>query len=310
MARFVYLGALLSVLCGCFSSSPCEALKERSHLCGQPKSRYVDSSQSLCHQVRRELTPQRFDPFADCVLKTACYESRAVNDCAETALKLTGANSCEKYRVWSAACGLEPTATDDNCSALSQGVASNVFSSWVECVTKPGCLKENDDRFDTCGSTLSAPPTVMALQACSIIVQWSQGCDLPNLGGFKLEAEDIGSCLLQTELFSVESLFEYAKCIQPLQCEELEERLACINEFRLAPKPPTDSNCEELINYLEHCNTNLGFTNKKACNRIFVNFSEESFSEYTNCITSANCEAEAPGECSAKLKLKTESDDM
>ena len=60
-----------------------------------------------------------------------------------------------KTRAFNTGCGQrpvvsEPSGTDDNCNDASQGLTSEVFTAWVNCMMGPGCPKSSDNRYAEC----------------------------------------------------------------------------------------------------------------------------------------------------------------
>jgi len=108
-----------------------------------------------CENVRATYTPEVFDSFAGCIDASACADGNATARCMSTTHGLPSPiDSCTHLTLWSAACGLAPTGTENDCEGLMAGMLGPIFDEWVACITANGCPKDDDPRFKTC----IAPP--------------------------------------------------------------------------------------------------------------------------------------------------------
>lgn len=301
----VLIFSLLGLLQGC-TTGTCDSLKAHAKGCDGVNIRYVEREQALCGSMRQELTAEIFDPFASCITASECSDNEAIKSCQETHVTAASDNPCLQYKLWSTACGLEPTGTEDNCSDASQGLTSETFTAWVECMTGPGCPTSSDNRYSECQRYIVPTSVTDALEACGLIIAWTEGCEGQTSGYLAVDAQDITTCLVQTDVFTAASLLVYGTCLQDVACDDLALRLDCMAKLRFVDRSPAQAACESLIQYGTSCDVELGFRGSaEVCERLLATFTDESVQAYTDCITAGQCAEPDLETCQGLLILKS-----
>ena len=305
MRYLVLIFSLLGFLTGC-NTSTCDSLKAHAQECDGVDIRYVDREQALCGSMRQELTPEVFDPFASCINASECSDTEAIKTCQETHVTAAAENPCLQYKLWSTACGLEPTGTEDNCRNASEGLTSDTFNAWVACMTGPGCPTSTDNRYSDCQKYIVPSSVTDALEACGLIIEWTEQCEGQTSGYLAVDAQDIGTCLIQTDVFTSASLLVYGTCLQDVECNDLALRLDCMAKLRFVDRSPAEAACESLIQYGTTCDVNLGFSgSSEICERVLATFTDASLQAYTECITSQQCRQPDLETCQELLVIKS-----
>ena len=305
MRNLILIFSALWLLQGC-QTSTCNNLKDHAESCGGMESRYVEREDALCGAVRQELSPEVFDPYASCVIASECSDSSAPKTCQETHVASANEDPCLQYRLWSTACGLEPTGTDDNCNDASQGLTSEVFTAWVECMMGPGCPLSSDNRYAECQRYVVPGGITDALEACGLIMDWQEQCEGQTTGYLAVDAQDIASCLAQTQVFTSESLLVYGNCLQEVECDDFALRLDCMAKLRFVDRSHAENACESLIQYATSCEVELGFSESAdICERMLAPFTADSVDAYTACIVTDQCQQPDFETCQPLLVLRS-----
>jgi len=305
MRYLILLLNILWLLQGC-KTSICENLKEHAQECDGVASRYVEREDAICGSVRQELTPEVFDPYASCMVASECNDDTAIKSCQETHVASANENPCLRYRLWSTACGLEPTGTGDNCSDASQGLTSDIFSGWVDCMVDPGCPTSSDNRYAECQRYVVPSSITDALEACGLIIDWTEKCEGQTSGYLAVDAQDITTCLVQTQVFTSESLLVYGICLQDVECDDFALRLDCMAKLRFVDRSPVEAACATLVQYATSCEIELGFSESTdICERVLAPFTAQSVEAYTACVTAEECREPNLETCQGLLVLKS-----
>lgn len=296
----------VTLVTGC-QSSTCDNLKAHAKECGSVPARYVEREQEICGVLRAELTAATFDPYAQCMVESDCQDQQAIDSCQEAHVPAASADPCLQYQLWATACGLEPSGTEDGCNGATQGLTSDVFGAWVECMTSPGCPKESDSRFAECQRYVVPSSMTDALEACGLIIDWTEACEGQTSGYLAVDAQDITSCLLQTQVFTSESLLIYGLCLQDVACSDFAMRLDCMAKLRFVDRSHTENACLSLTEYATACELELGFEDSAdLCERMLAPFTEASVEAYTACIIDDRCRQPDLLVCQQMLVLKSD----
>ena len=283
---------------------PCEALKERAQSCGHQTGGYTHPRDSTCRNLRTEMGPETFDPYASCVLQSSCDNKEQEQSCYESHITSQTQEPCTQYRLWVARCGLEPTGLAADCSNLSFSLGSAAFSNWAECVTQQGCPVADEDRHSMC--QLFIPSAALTLlDSCTQIANWSAACGEQEFGGFTIDETNITECIAQSQPFTIESHQTYTTCMTNLKCDQIINRIDCLLLLRVTDRSQIQSQCAELIEFTEACNSFVGGGTIDNCVATFPRFEAESFQSYIDCIKSYPCGSiETLGACGPLLKVQ------
>ncbi len=301
--------ACTTTIAGFACSTPCGDLAAHAEDCGFAAGRYADDRDSVCQQLRHDLLvdnePSAFDAFAACVVESECSDGEAIATCSEGEYPEAYADPCQRYRLWAAACGLEPLGTEDGCGDVEETAAAVPFADWVECITAGGCPLPDDDRYDECQDVV--PPAMLdLLDACLIIEDWTTACAEVVTSGVPVTETSLVECFIQAQPFTAASYLEYAECLEPVSCDDTLARYTCFGNLDLGVLDPTQvtSQCQELLAYAAHCNNGLGGGSIEACTTMFARVTPESFGAYIVCLKSYPCNDVAAGyECGEYLEF-------
>jgi len=296
---------LLILLMPSCQKSTCQTLKGRADTCDTARGRYVEREQALCTIVRNELGQNTFDPFASCLTSKECNDTQAFLSCQETHIPAATDNACLRFKLWATGCSLEPTGTEEGCNGLSSGLTTDLFTSWVDCMTADGCPAQTDNRYETCQNFIVPSGVTDALEACGLLVEWSAACESQTSGALAVDSQSVAACMLQLELFTGESMLTYARCLQDVECNDLAMRLQCLSELRFQEDSPIESQCETLITFAQDCEIELDVESVDVCVRFFSPFTPASFDSYVTCMTGSGCEGVDAQTCSQALVLSS-----
>ena len=143
-----------------------------------------------------------------------------------------------------------------------------------------GLPARDDTRFDKCRETFVPAEGEDLVRACSLIVEWSQSCSEELAGSLPIEASDVGTCILQANSFSPSSMLEYGLCLQDVSCDDFRGRLECLDDLSFRQRSPIEDECDDLVEYAETCDVDVGFTSDDTCERGLSVFTTESASLY------------------------------
>lgn len=309
MNRTLLASAFLLSLAACNETHPCSEMKEHAEACGAAPSRYLRAEDTSCQELRQELNSgPAFETFADCMSGVACSNyDQGAKACRESTYPQSLNDRCLDFRLFAAGCGLQLDGVDTSCTNLNVGLTEEVFSGWVDCVMVGGCPGIDDNRFDTCRETFVPSEGEDLVRACSLIVEWSQSCSEVLAGSLPIEASDLGTCILQANSFSPTSMLEYGLCLQDVECDDFRGRLECLDDLSFRQRSPIEDECDELIEYAELCDLELGFNSDDACERALSIFTPESAITYIQCITGdPRCEEVDLGGCGSGLVIASQ----
>ncbi len=296
---------ILCVLSSACQKSTCDTLGARADTCDTARGRYVEREQALCTVVRNELGQATFDPFASCISDSKCDDPQTFQSCQEEHIPIATEDPCLRFKLWATSCSLEPTGTEDDCGGLSSGLTSDLFSSWVDCMTTDGCPAQTDNRYASCQEFIVPSGVTDALEACGLLVEWTEGCEGQTSGVLAVDTQNVAACMLQLELFTGESMLTYARCLEDVDCNDLAMRLQCLSELRFQQDSPIESQCETLIGFAQNCEIELDVESVDVCVRFFAPFTPESFDAYVACMTGSGCEGVDARTCSTQLVLSS-----
>ena len=295
----VLLGVAASLAC----TTPCDDLKSRAHECRASPGRYVDDQESVCTEVRGELQAD-FDSFAACVEESPCDDNARIDRCQQQTLGEV--TYCVRFKLWAAACGLEPIGVEDDCAALSEGMFGEGFARWVACVTDDACPRGDDDsRYEQCQEGI-VPSTVTDLfDACFVIMQWSEQCAGNGFEPFVVHEMGLAQCLAEGEIFTASAYLEYAYCLEGIACDDIAGRLDCLLRLELIDPSPVIAPCERLIAFSDSCGSDLGGGSIDVCARLFARFVPASVDAFVSCVEQLPCgDADVAVVCAPRLQLE------
>ena len=296
-------------LIGCNETHPCDAMKSHAQDCGAAPTRYIRAEDTSCQELRNELDDQSaFSDFTDCMTGVSCgdYDQQA-RTCRETSFPSTSEDRCLDFKLFAAGCGLELDGIDDSCTNLQVGLTEEVFGSWVDCVMVGGCPERADTRFDKCRETFVPQEGEDLVRACSLIVEWSQGCSEELSASIPIEASDVGTCILQANTFSPSSMLEYGLCLQDVSCDDFRGRLECLDDLNFRQRSPIEDECDALVEYAQLCDVDVGFNSDDTCERGLSVFTPQSAVAYIECISAdPRCEEIDFGECGSLLVIASQ----
>jgi hypothetical protein len=296
-----FLAVVLLAASAC--TTPCEDLRAHAEECGAARGRWVDGEDSVCTTARQE-SGDAFDSFAECVTASSCDDAGAVERCEAEHLPATGSNACMDYRVWSAACGLEPTGTEDDCNGVAESAGGPAFGDWVACVTAGGCPVADDPRWEVCRDAYLPQQATLLLDACVIVSAWTREC-AGQSRIIPVEEISVPMCLAQADPFTAESYWEYATCLQGIDCETVSARLDCLLRLEVQNRDRLDEQCEELIAFTDTCESLVAGGTVEVCIRTFGRFTAESIDAYSACLTAGECgDPELALSCGSLLELQ------
>ena len=301
----VTLIILLFLSTAACQKSTCDSLGARADTCDTARGRYVEREQALCTVVRNELGQNTFDPFASCITGASCEAANTFQSCQQEHIPAASEDPCLRFKLWASSCSLEPSGTEDNCGGLSSGLTSELFSSWVDCMTTDGCPAQTDNRYAACQEFIVPSGVTDALEACGLLVEWTEDCSDETSGALAVDSQSVAACMLQLELFTGASMLTYAQCLQDVECNDLAMRLQCLSELRFQQDSPIESQCESLINFAQSCEIELNVESVDVCVRFFAPFTPASFETYVTCMTGSGCEGVDAATCSSLLVLSS-----
>jgi len=282
-------------------TTPCDDLDARAADCKIAPSRYTDDRHSACTALREEVSISAFDPFAACVQEAECKDRAAIDRCE--AEHFEASDACLHYRLWTAACGLEPTGTDEQCATLRDGMTETVFDEWVACITTDGCPQGDDPRYDRCQDVLFPPAAGQLIDACGLIIVWTEECADQAPDFFPVTETDVFECVTLAEPFSSESFLTYGECLTLIECDDIPGRLDCLLKLEVLDPGDAVPSCERLVTYSNTCGSDLGGGSVEACSRLFARFSPESLDTFVTCIEGRPCDdPNATLECAGFLE--------
>ncbi len=284
---------------GC--TTPCDDLDAHARACKLVPSRYSDDRFAACTAVRQETAA--FDAFAACVEQAECADRSAVDRCE--AEHVGQADACLHYRLWGAACGLEPSGTEEQCATLRSAMTDAVFEAWVECITADGCPRGNDPRYDVCQDVLFPPAAGQLIDACVLIIEWTRACADAAPDFLPVTASNVLECVAQAGPFSSESFLEYATCLAEIACDDVPGRLDCLLGLEVLDPGDAVAPCERLVAYSNTCGVNLGGGSVEACSRLFARFTPASLGAFVDCVETYECgDPAAAADCAGLLELQ------
>jgi hypothetical protein len=298
---FRIVATALALCAGC--TTPCDALDARARDCHAAPSRYVDDRYAACTALREDLGTETFDRYASCVREAECGDRDAIERCEARHIGEDTA-SCLHYRLWAAACGLEPTGTNDDCATLRDGLSDAVFEQWVTCITTDGCPKGDDPRYDVCQDVLFPPAAGQLIDACVLLIQWTGQCADEAPDFFPVTETDLVGCVTLAEPFSSESFLDYASCLSEIACDDVPGRLDCLLRLELLDPTGATAPCERLVAYSNTCGTELGGGSVQACTRLFARFTPESLDDFVTCIEAQPCDQSDVTACVGLLQAQ------
>ncbi len=284
-------------------ATPCESLKERALDCGYAPAADPDEDRNACQRARDTLGREAFESYADCVMDADCGDTEAMDACLQTAVPED--DPCARLLTWAAGCGLEPPESSDSCQGLNDSFTGEATADWVGCITSGGCPAGTDDaRYDTCQEEIAPGGIVDLFDACILLTDWSDRCagialELPVDGG-----QDFGTCLAQAEFFTAESYYDYAVCLDTVECDDFQHRLACVDMLEFIDVGSSRDACEELIAFTQTCGSPIGGETEDTCARLFARVTSESLEAFVDCVLSYECgDPEAALVCGPLLEV-------
>jgi hypothetical protein len=285
-------------------NTPCDRLDARASSCKSAPGRYVDDSRSVCTATREELGTATFDPFAECVLDSACDDIDAIAVCRDEHVEVE-ITPCLDFELWASACGLEPIGTENDCETLARNFGEIGFAEWVACVTKEGCPIADDPRYDRCQEIILPPGGAGLIDACVIVSGWTTECAGGAPDYFPVVETSVAACLVEAEPFVAESYLEYARCLEQAACDDVTARVDCLLLLQLTDPSQAAGDCQRLVAYAESCLSSIGGGSVDVCARLFARFTPSSLASYVDCVTAAACDdAAASLACTALLDIQ------
>lgn len=293
---FASVVLLLLYCTGCEESSPCQVLETHAATCDFTASRYISDDQSVCEAYLSHYGDNKFTSFAECITSSTCNDSTAVSRCQATHLAQASSNACEQFTLWSVGCGLEPNTSGPTCGGFASGLAEPSFRRWVDCVTKDGCPKDDDNRYEQCQLEILAPPLSERLTACNKLNTWAQICG-PGAPADSPIDFNLLSCMAQGQIFTDESYQEYADCLLEMAetntCNSHTERVLCRLRLEVQDTSAISALCSTLVQFGEACPGPITGNSQIGCGQTFSRFTLESFEAYVSCVTNVECDANA-----------------
>lgn len=302
LARFGAAALVGALITGC--TTPCGELDARAHDCKTVPSRYADDRRAACTVLRQDVTAAAFDAFADCVGEAECRDPDAIDRC-EAEHFPDPPDACRHYRLWAAACGLEPIGTEAECATLRDGMTDTVFEEWVACITTDGCPQGDDPRYDRCQDVLFPPAAGEIIDACVLIIAWTTECADQAPDFFPVTETNVGECVSLAEPFSSESFLTYGQCLSAIECDDIPGRLDCLLKLEVLDPGDAVASCERLVAYSNGCGSTLGGGSVEACSRLFARFTPGSLDAFVACLEGRPCDdPNATAECAGWLELR------
>jgi len=291
---------LLAVCCvtqAC--QQPCDRLDERASDCGVLLRSGAHKSSQACLAAHDYYGRAALDDYATCLSDLSCQDGAGLLACGSDLAK-TDDSACTRYSLWAIACGLEPAAISDNCSAY-QGIESSArFALWVDCMTAEACPDSySDERFYRCDNHYLGDAAPIYLDACQLIAEFNQRC-------FELEI-GTAACVLEGQLYTPTSYLAYAQCLAQQECQDQAGQLAC-GQLRQTPSSQhAQSACENILAWAQNCGVNAAVgSSLEACMSTLARFTTASLAAYETCITQLPCEqASAAALCVELLEIET-----
>ncbi len=278
---------LLFALAASACSTPCEELRQHAEECGGAAGRWADSQDSVCSAARQE-NGVEFDAFARCVSESSCADAGAIDRCQSAHLPAAGEDACRHYRLWSAACGLEPAGTEDNCAGVAATAGGATFADWVSCVTAEGCPTADDARWQACRDAYLPDQATLLLDACILVQHWTSEC-AGKSELIPVEEISVPMCIAQADPFTAESYYEYATCLQGITCDSLSGRLDCLLRLEITERSRIEEQCEGLIAFTSACESLVAGGTVDACIRLYARFTADSIDAYSRCLEAGDC---------------------
>ena len=271
----VLVGFYLAYLAGCQESSTCANLRSHGDSCDFAASRYVGEASSVCENYRRAYGEENFEAFAGCVTGSTCDDPTAVTSCQQTHLPLATTSPCERFTLWSVGCGLEPNTSGPTCGGFSTGLAAPSFGRWVDCVSKDGCPRGGDTRYEECQIEILAPPLSNRLTICNKLNTWAQVCG-PTAPADSPIDFNLVSCMAQGQIFTDESYDEYADCLLDMAetntCNSNTERVLCTLRLEPMNNEAIAELCTTLVAAGEACPGAITGNSATGCEQTFSRF--------------------------------------
>lgn len=283
-------------LAGCQESSTCASLRDHGDSCDFAAGRYVGEASSVCENYRTAYGEEKFEAFAGCITASPCDDPNAVTSCQQMHLPLATTSACERFTLWSVGCGLEPATSGPTCGGLATGLAEPSFTRWVDCVTKDGCPRGGDTRYEQCQIEILAPPLSDRLTICNKLNTWAQICGPSAPADLPIDF-NLVQCMATGQVFTDESYNDYADCLLDMAdsntCNSRTERVLC--NLRLVPMDNSaiSALCSSLVQFGELCPGPITGNSEIGCGQTFSRFTLESFEAYVNCITGVECDQNA-----------------
>jgi hypothetical protein len=300
----VWLGlwALLCPLAGC--DTPCQTLRDHALGCGAAPARTIDPHETACVATRKAIGKTTFDTFADCVLHASCVDTGAIARCGATHVAGSADDACTRYRLWIAACGLQPFPSETGCPASADLTTVNEwtvpFADWVDCVTADGCPTPGDSRFDTC-QNLVPQKQLEVIDACVALEAWTERCaPLTAESSSPVLVTPFEQCLVQAQAFAPSTFVDFAGCEVVAACDDTAARLNCWRKLGLTDPGDLRTQCDALIARAVQCN-NPAMT-VDVCLMTYGGFTPASVDAFIACLLGYPCDnLFAPLLCSSNL---------
>ena len=281
---------------GCQEISPCQNLEEHGKTCDFTGSRYIAETESVCESTRTKYGEEAFEEFATCITSSQCDDLGAVARCQNTHLEVASQNACERFTLWSVGCGLEPLTSGPTCGGLASGLAEPSFLRWVDCVSKDGCPKDDDIRYQQCQLEILAPPLSDRLTICNKLNTWAQICGPQAKEDAPIDFNLI-SCMAQGQIFTDESYNEYADCLLEMAdsntCNSQTDRVLCRLRLEVMDTSALSELCKSLVEFGEICPGAITGNSEIGCGQTFSRFTLDSFESYVSCVTNVECDQNA-----------------
>jgi len=301
------LGVATVVIGHAACSSPCERLRAHALGCEAAEVRYVPESESACAGIRKDVGKDHFDRFADCVTGSSCDDVDAVDRCAGKHVTGGVDDPCTHYRLWSAACGLEPAGFGPGgtgCGGVSsQSPAAPPLTFWVDCVTAGGCPTTGDDRYDTCQGSSGPSQLGTLIDACVLVQAWTTRCS-QETSPIPVQPTSVPECLVQAQGFTAASYLDYGQCLSRTACDSASGRLACLLMLAPLQNDRIGAQCQALVAFTETCGSVVAGSTVEGCRRLFAGVTEASLDAYSACLTAGECgDPQAAARCATLLAL-------
>lgn len=295
-------------------TTPCQRLQNRAQECGHARATYVDERLSQCGAFHDAVGNETMENFVRCVEGAACTDTQAPTRCSQEHFPQAQEDPCERYQIWTLACGLEPfgdietrceqlgsslvgslvggeVPEDSQLPNLPDTVAEASVDIYVQCISEEGCPMPEDSRFDECTQAVGDQDAIALIEACLIVGEWTTRCASFDNPLLPIIPQPLPMCLVEANSYQVDSYVAYAQCLEDVPCDSPGQRVLCV--ALLDPANDNDNlseQCQALGSYAQSCDSLVAGGNADTCKTLFGGFTQDSMDAYRDCVLASPCD--------------------